>query len=147
MTKQPISEQSQGGPQRQGPRRRAAHRKRDDLDFIHRLARQTRVLFRSCPHLEAERIAAYTAVRGSGRVAVPPRPANWMIAPCTPPLRAPFVTTTPAKTRALLSASVASSRAILGAQVHRILDTWRGADSPRLQIAFLPYRSATLSLI
>lgn len=107
----------------------AAHREKEDRDFIQRLTRQILVLFPGCPPREAERIAAHTAVRGSGRVGRTAAARNLddraLHAAVAAAVRHNH---TDYDERLSAGADRESARAIVGQQVHRILDTWRGAD-------------------
>jgi hypothetical protein len=107
----------------------AIQRGKEDRDFVQRLTQQILVLFPGCPPREAERIAAHTAVRGSGRVGrtaaarkLDDRALHAAVAAAVRHNHTDY------DERLAAGADRESARAIVGPQVHRILDTWRGAD-------------------
>ncbi|MGJ5819035.1 DUF2293 domain-containing protein [Paludibaculum fermentans] len=107
----------------------AVRREKEDRDFTHRLTRQLLVLFPGCPPREAERIAAHTAVRGSGRVGrsaaarkLDDRALHAAVAAAVRHNHTDY------DQRLAAGADRESARAAVGPQVHRILDAWRNVD-------------------
>lgn len=107
----------------------AVQREKEDHDFVQRLTRQILVLFPGCPPREAERIAAHTAVRGSGRVGrtaaarkLDDRALHAAVAAAVRHNHTDY------DERLSAGADRESARAIVGPQIQRILDAWRGAD-------------------
>ncbi|MGC4051197.1 MAG: DUF2293 domain-containing protein [Paludibaculum sp.] len=107
----------------------AAQREKEDREFIAILTRQILVLFPGCPPREAGRIAAHTAVRGSGRVGrtaaarkLDERALHAAVAAAVRHNHTDY------DERLSAGADRESARAAVGPQVHRILDAWRRAE-------------------